>query len=120
MKWNIEIYQKENGEIPLVDFFNDLPPKHKAKIYWEIELLKEFGTELKEPYSKAIKGENYKGLWELRIKFASDISRIFYFLPLESTFILLHGFIKKTEKTPKKELEIAKKNMDDYLRRCKK
>jgi len=120
MKWNIEIYQKENGEIPLVDFFNSLPAKHKAKIYWEIELLKEFGTELKEPYSKAIKGEDYKGLWELRIKFASDISRIFYFLPLEHTFILLHGFIKKTEKTPKKELEIAKKNMEDYLRRCKK
>ncbi len=120
MVWNIEIYQKENGEIPLVDFINSLPAKHKAKVFWEIELLKEFGIELKEPYSKAIKGDEYKGLWELRIKFASDISRIFYFLPFESTFILLHGFVKKTERTPKKELEIAKKYVEDYLGRCKK
>jgi phage-related protein len=119
MEWNIELYQKENGEVPVLKFLENLSPKHKAKAFWEIELLKEFGTSLKEPYSKAIKGDNYKGLWELRVKFASDISRIFYFLPLEKTFILLHGFVKKTEKTPKAELEIAKNFMEDYLGRCK-
>lgn len=48
------------------------------------------------------------GLWELRIKFASDISRIFYFYPLAH---------KKTDKTPKREIETAKKRMADYLKR---
>lgn len=107
MEWNIEIYQKENEEVPLIKFINSLPAKHKAKVV----LLKEFGIELKEPYVKAIKGDEYKGLWELRIKFASDISRIFYFL--------LYGFVKKMEKTPKRELDTAKNYMEDYLRRCK-
>ncbi|HPZ09963.1 MAG TPA: type II toxin-antitoxin system RelE/ParE family toxin [Candidatus Eremiobacteraeota bacterium] len=120
MIWNTGFYQKENGEIPLKEFLRNLPEKHRAKVYWGIELLKEYGTGLREPYAKSLTGEQYKGLWELRVKFASDISRIFYFIHIENTFILLHGFLKKTDETPKRELEIAKRYMDDYLRRCKK
>jgi phage-related protein len=67
---------------------------------------------------KNIKGEEYKGLLELRVQVASDISRIFYFMPEGSRFVLLHGFIKKTEETPTRELDIAKSRMEDYLRRC--
>ena len=117
MSWNIIFYQKKSGEYPVVEFLDSLPRKHFAKAIWEIDLLKEFGTELKEPYAKAINGEIYKGIWELRIKFASDISRIFYFLLCGNTFVLLHGFIRKTNETPVRELDIAKKYMEDYLRR---
>ena len=80
---------------------------------------KNHGTNLRELYTKSIKGNQYKGLWELRVKFASDISRIFYFIPVGDTFMLLHGFAKKTKATPKVELEIAKHYMEDYIRRCK-
>ena len=115
--WTVIFYERENGEIPVKKFLNSLPEKHKAKSYWEIKLLKQYGITLREPYTKPIMGDKYKGLWELRIKFASNISRIFYFIPSGKTFILLHGFLKKTQETPEQELEKAKKYMDEYLRR---
>jgi phage-related protein len=115
----IELYQKENGEIPVMEFLRNLPTKHRAKAERSISILQEFGTELKEPDAKPIKGLEYKGLWELRIKFSSDISRIFYFIPVGHKSILLHGFIKKSKSTPKTELQRAVNYMNDYLRRCK-
>jgi len=114
MTWNVEFYQKENGEIPVFDFLNSLSPKMRAKTYSEIKLLEQFGINLREPYVSPIKGKKYKGLYELRTKFASDITRIFYFLYKNDTFVLLHGFIKKSEKTPTGEIEIAKNRMDEY------
>jgi len=117
MEWNVEYYIKENGESPVEDFIKTLPPKHSAKILWEVDLLKKLGTTIKEPYAKAIKGDKYKGLWELRIQQGSDASRVFYFLPVGNIFILLHGFLKKTDKTPISELKIALSYMNDYKRR---
>ena len=81
-------------------------------------MLEEYGIELSFPHTKNIKGEKYKGLWELRVQVASDISRIFYFMSEGSRFILLHGFIKKAEETPVRELDIAKCRMEDYKGRC--
>lgn len=52
-----------------------------------------------------------------KIQFAGDISRILYFMPSDSGFVLLHGFIKKTDKTPVAELETAKARMNDFKRR---
>jgi len=119
MNNTVIFYEKENRDSPVEIFIESLPEKHQAKVYWEIELLEKYGKNLKEPYVKSIKGGNYKGLWELRIKFAKDISRIFYFIPIGNTFVLLHGFLKKTQATPVKELEIAKSRMIDYQRREK-
>jgi len=73
----------------------------RAKAFSEIELLEKHGPELREPYVKSIKGTQYKGLFELRIKFASDISRIFYFTYRRKTFVLLHGFTKKPKRRRK-------------------
>jgi phage-related protein len=117
MTWPIEFYRKENGKSPVWEFINDLHPKFQAKAIRQIEMLEQFGTDLKEPYVKPINGDECKGLWELRIKFANDISRIFYFMPVGNCFVLLHGFVKKTDKIPKKELEMAKSCKADYLRR---
>jgi phage-related protein len=117
IKWKIKANEKESGEKPVEDFLRSLPGKHRAKAIWEIDLLSEYGTQLAEPYCKAIRGSEYAGIWELRIKFASDISRVFYFAPYHDTFVLLHGFIKKTDKTPKRELDTAKGHMNDYERR---
>ena len=118
MEWNVEFYKKENGDIPVLDFLLSLEPKMRAKAFSEIELLEKHGTNLREPYTKPLKGDKYKNLFELRVKFSSDISRIFYFTFKNNTFVLLNGFIKKTEKTPKRELEKAIKHKEDYERRC--
>ena len=58
-------------------------------------------------------------IFELRIKFAKDISRIFYFFWSEKKIILTNGFVKKSKKTPKSELNKAKKYKEDYMRRMK-
>ncbi len=118
MDYVVEFYQKENGDIPTMDFLISLQPKMRAKAYSEIELLKKHGPALREPYTKPIKGNNNKGIYELRIKFASDISRLFYFSFQQSTFVLLNGFAKKSSKTPERELERARRYKADYERRC--
>jgi len=81
--------------------------------------LEKFGNELHYPHVEKIKGKKYKDLWELRIEFASNIFRIFFFLPKGNIAILLHGIVKKKQKTPKKELDIALDRMNEYLRRKK-
>ena len=117
MEWNVVYYKKENGEEPVVDFIASLPSKHRAKALWEVRLLAEHGKSLREPYTKSIQGEKYKGLFELRVQQGKDISRVFYCLPVGNTFVLLHGFVKKMHKTPQRELETALRYMKDYLRR---
>lgn len=117
MKNIIEFYRKENGTIPVKDFLLTLSPKLRAKAIRDIELLEKYGSELKEPHVKALKGKNNTGLYELRIKFSNDIARVFYFTYFDNKYVLLHGFIKKTMKTPTREIEQAKKYMEDYKRR---
>ena len=95
MDWEIEYYQKENGEIPVEDFLLTLNPKLRAKAYSDIMLLIRLGINIRAPYSTPIKGDKYKGIFELRTKFSSDITRIFFFLFDKNKFVLLHGFVKK-------------------------
>lgn len=101
--YKIEFYAAADGKEIMAEFLDSLPPKHQAKAFREIDLLERFGSSLKEPYVKHIDGE----IWELRIRFSSDISRIFYFTWNFNTIVLLHGFVKKTQKTPRGEIETA-------------
>jgi len=111
--WNIIFYEKENGTVPVQEFLDSLPEKHHAKALRDIDVLEKYGTALTEPNVKHIKGK----LWELRIKSASDISRIFYFVSIGKNIVLLHGFVKKSQKTPNRETETAKSYLEDYQRR---
>ena len=88
----------------------------QAKAVWSIELLAEYGNSLREPFSKPV-GD---GLFELRIKFAGDITRIFYFFVIDNTIVLTNGFIKKTAKTPRAEIDLARQYRADYERRTQK
>ncbi len=85
----------------------------QVKAIDSISILEEYGTKLREPYSKSLSD----GIFELRIKFASDITRIFYFFFVDNKIILTNGFIKKTQKTPASELNKAKKYKADYEER---
>ena len=66
--------------------------------------MEEYGSELREPYSKYLED----GIFELRGKVGNNISRVMYFFYVGNRIILTNGFIKKTQKTPRKELELAK------------
>lgn len=68
-----------------------------------------YGPDLGMPHTRAM-GE---GLFELRLKAAEGIVRVFYCTLIDRRIIMLHQFIKKSEKTPRKELEIAKRRMKE-------
>lgn len=112
-RFSVEFYRKENGDVPMEEFIASQGRQMRAKIAFTIDLLEEFGNGLREPFSKSL-GD---GILELRIKAGSDISRVFYFFIVGNRAILTHGFIKKTQKTPRREIERAKEYRDDFLRR---
>lgn len=104
-------YTKEDGSTPTLEFIKSQPKKMQAKILMEIELLEEYGNELEGKYTKHLDD----GIFELRIKFASDITRILYFFHIGKRIILTNGFVKKTQKTPVREINLAKKYRKEYL-----
>lgn len=112
---NFEIifYRKKDGTCPINDFLDSLDIKMRARASHLLLLLEQNGNELREPYSKYLKD----GLFELRIKQGHNISRILYFFISGSKIVLTNGFIKKTQKTPSSELQLAKTYRADYLER---
>lgn len=109
----IEFYDTEDGECPLQEYLDSLEPKLLAKTLRTIDLLEQNGTLLRGPYSEPL-GD---GIFELRTKQGSDITRVLYFFFVGNKAILTNGFTKKTQKTPKSEIELARKYRADYLRR---
>ena len=119
MKWRIELYKTGSRKYPVLDFIQSLPPKQRAKIEKEIDLLELHGIYLLYSLRQKIRGDRYNGLWELRIRFCASQFRIIYFLYMKDIFVLVHAFLKKKQKIPKNELEIARGRMIDYLGGCK-
>ncbi len=115
MGFDIEFYSTEDGKEPVADFLDSLDPKMSAKLVGLMEILEEKGTELRMPYSEHL----VDGIFELRCKLGSNITRVLYFFYVNKTIVITNGFIKKTQKTPTKELKIAKERRDDWQRRQK-
>ena len=109
-------YEKENGEVSVEEFRNSVNPKMRTKIYGLMGILQEKGNILREPYSKHLED----GIFELRWKFGSNITRVLYFFYYEGKIIMTNGFVKKTQKTPKEEIQIAKDRRKDFIERVMK
>lgn len=109
--WDTVSYIKDNGEDPVREFLDSLNLKEKAKVLRSIQLLEEYGMELKGPHKSYLED----GIYELRTQLSSNIFRITLFHFQDNKIILLHGFRKKTQKTPPQEIRRAKKYRDDYL-----
>ena len=111
-KFSVEFY--ENGDdIPVKNFLNSVDKKMRSKISMEIKLLEEYGTQLRLPYSEHLND----GIYELRAKSGSNITRVLYFFYYEGRIIMTHGFVKKTQKTPPNEIAKAKQYRKDFLER---
>ncbi len=106
-------YDLPDGREPAREFLDSLDVKMRAKMVRTIELLQHDGTSLREPYSKALED----GIFEVRAKVGSDISRVLYFFFVGHRIVLTNGFIKKTQKTPPGEIERAKAYRREYLDR---
>ena len=115
MKWEIDFYQDSQGNIPVQDFICKQSAKVEAKIYRHIDLLQDFGLSLGQPYVEKLVGSD---VWELKIRHSSNYYRILYFASSGRRFVLLHAFLKKTDRTPKSEIKIAQDRLFDYEARC--
>ena len=116
--YEIEFYRDSKGNEPVKQYLEELAGKSSTnkdarvrlnKIVAYIDLLAEHGTRIGEPVTKHLDGD----IWELR----PFRDRILYFYWKNDTFVLLHYFVKKTQKTPAREIEQAKRNMADHLER---
>lgn len=114
LQWTIDFYRNEKGVSHVLNFLESIQDKKlKAKILKDIQLLGQLGSDLKMPHAKYIED----GIWELRTKQSTNISRILYFTFKENKIILLTGFVKKTQKTPRQEILRAKEYREDHIRR---
>ena len=113
MNFTIIFYETVDGECPVEEFLATLEPKLRAKSVGILEILQEKGIGLREPYTKPLG----QGLFELRVKQATNIVRFIYFYSGNRIIIVTHGFVKKTDKTPPKEIATALKRKTDYLKR---
>lgn len=116
--FNIEFYSTADGVSELWDFLDNLQKKavtnkdariqHK-QITQYIQLLEDHGTRLGEPVTKHLEED----IWELR----PGNNRVLFFYHKNNTYILLHQFRKKTQKTPRREIRKAKAERDDWIAR---
>lgn len=115
-KHAIYFYRDKSGKEPVLEYLKELLSQNgkdsrikAAKIQDYINILSEHGTKIGEPYIKHIDGE----IWELR----PLRDRIFFVAWVNNSFVLLHHFMKKTQKPPSKEIEKAKRELNDLKER---
>jgi phage-related protein len=94
------------------DFLEKLKPEVQKKINWTLLLIATIDR-VPEKYFKHMTGTS--GIYEIRVEVGSDIFRVFSFFDKGQLIILLNGFQKKTQKTPKGEIELAEKLKKQYF-----
>ena len=112
----IYFYRDKKGREPVADYLTELAARKDKdsrinlnKIRDYVKALSLYGTRIGEPYVKHIEGD----IWELR----PLRNRIFFVAWIDGGYVLLHHFIKKTQKTPKREIEKAKAELADLRKR---
>lgn len=112
----IIFYYDKNDYEPVLAYIEELSQKNDKnsrikhdKILHYLDVLSEKGTTAGEPYMKHLDGE----IWELR----PLRDRIFFAAWIDNAFVILHHFIKKTQKTPQREIAQAKRELEDFKRR---
>lgn len=114
--YNIYFYKDKKGNEPVLDYMKDLASKGGKdsriklnKINDYIKVLSQHGTRAGEPFIKHLEGD----IWELR----PLRDRILFVAWVDGSFVLLHQFVKKSQKTPKREIEQAQRELRDLKER---
>lgn len=114
--YSLEFYETSSGNSQVRDFLSKMSGKGKAKFFQIANLLKEAGPEVRMPYSRYLDD----GIFEVRVIVGNDSSRVLYFFMEGQKIIFTNGFVKKTQKTPRKEIETAIRYRADYLKKRRK
>jgi len=103
--WELRCYLDGRGENPVDEFIGKLPEEDQALVRARVAFLAQVGNRTREPLSKSIG----KGLFELRVR----VCRVFYCFKPGRIIVLVHAFTKKTQKTPKGEIDMARRRMEE-------
>lgn len=106
--WTVEFYQDRRGRIPVEEFLNSLPQDERSEVLRVIDLLEMHGLSIGMPHARPI-----AGMWELR----TGPDRLFYVAMHRRRFVLLHGYRKKSQAAPQREIETAQRRWADLLER---
>ena len=109
----IILYTDEKDRNYVSEFILSLNVKTQSKFYSILNLLKEKGKTLKEPYVKHLE----QGIHEIRVRFSNENIRVLYFWDTDNRIVLTNGFLKKMQKIKRSEIELAIKRRQDYHRR---
>ena len=112
-KHKVVYYTSPTNQNPVSDFLDSLSTKQQSKILRILEYIREYGLEAVTIHTKKLTGYH---LWEIRI-LGQDNIRVVYAILLKDTVLLLHGFIKKRQKTPPKEIQKALLRLKEYQSR---
>jgi phage-related protein len=110
----VEFYTTVSGNCPIKDFLDSLPSKAAQKATWVLSLLEDLDIVPSSYFKKLVGTEE---IWECRIQSGSNTYRIFCFFLGNSVVVLTNGLAKKSQKTPKQEIEKAQAYRKDFLKR---
>ena len=111
--WRLVYYRDAAGRYPVKEYIADVDSDERAKVRFDLRLLEAYGLDLGAPHVKSIGGK----LWELRTTGRMQ-HRVLYFAFAGKRLVLLHAFVKKTQKTPPREIATARRRMADYVQRA--
>lgn len=107
-------YQTRSGKCPVEEFLDSLSDEQVSKVLWVLRIIRDLDYVPAEYFKKL---RNTEDIWEVRIKSGKNIFRLLGFYEKEKFIVLTNGFAKKTQKTPKNEIESAQERKKDYLKR---
>jgi len=110
----IKFYRTQSGKSPVEEFLDTLKPKHAKKVTWTLRLIEDM-DQVPVQYFKKLK--NTDDIWEVRARIGSHSFRLLGFITGNEFVVLTNGFKKKSQKTPKQEIELAEQQKADYLAR---
>ena len=109
----ITFYTQPSGSCPAEEFLDGLDAKQARKVAWVMQLVRE----LPNPSTKFFKKLVGTDLWEIRAEFGGNEFRLLCFFDGETVIVITGGFAKKTDRTPRQEIETALRRMKDYFSR---
>ena len=112
----VQFFTTTDGKCPVKEFLDSLPGKTAQKAVWALQVMEERNI---VPASYFKKLEGTEDIWECRVQHSSNTYRILGFFAGHATLVLTHGFIKKSKKTPARDIARAEIYKKDFLSRRK-
>jgi phage-related protein len=112
----IDFYRTEEGRCPMKEFLDALPAKAGQKVVWVLKLIQELEV-VPSTYFKKLEATD--DIWECRVQWGPNTYRLLGFISEKRVIVLTHGFLKKSQKTPRNEIERAEAYKKDFMRRLK-